>query len=165
MEIIKNDDTFSSQISQVIMIFILKNLLQELYEMIEEGIQSILICKAEIEDMINENLMKFENDERLIKMNERMKEIFKDPYIPEYKSSSESERDDDEDDNSQVGDENDQSYGTQTNSGEEDNVEIVTEAEQEEILNEENDEKGVSQSEDELMNDEHTERIEKEDEQ
>ncbi|GKC63901.1 hypothetical protein Tco_1096499, partial [Tanacetum coccineum] len=90
--------------------------------LIEEGIQSILIGKAEIEDKINENLIKFENDERLILMKEMMKEIFKDPFIPEYKSSSESECDDDEDDNSQVGDENDKSYGTQTESVEEDHV-------------------------------------------
>ncbi|GKD89524.1 hypothetical protein Tco_1365031 [Tanacetum coccineum] len=82
------------------MLFILKNLLQELYELIEENIQSILIGKAEIEDKINENLIKFPNDERLIQMKEMMKEIFKEPYIPEYNSSSESECDDDKDDNS-----------------------------------------------------------------
>ncbi|GKD53993.1 RNA-directed DNA polymerase, eukaryota, reverse transcriptase zinc-binding domain protein [Tanacetum coccineum] len=64
------------------MLFILKNLLQELYELIEENIQSILIGKAEIEDKINENLIKFPNDERLIQMKEMMKEIFKEPYIP-----------------------------------------------------------------------------------
>ncbi|GJR23880.1 hypothetical protein Tco_0972407 [Tanacetum coccineum] len=75
-------------------------LFMELYELIEENIQSILIGKAEIEDKINENLIKFPNDERLIQMKEMMKEIFKEPYIPEYNSSSESECDDDKDDNS-----------------------------------------------------------------
>ncbi|GJS38082.1 hypothetical protein Tco_0536464 [Tanacetum coccineum] len=108
---------------------------KEEYELIEEGIQSISIGKAEIQDKINENLIKLENDERLIQIKEMMMEIFKDPYIPEYKSSSESECDDDEDDNSQVGDENDKSYGTQTNLVEEDHVQIVTEAQQEERNN------------------------------
>ncbi|GKG45878.1 hypothetical protein Tco_0498324, partial [Tanacetum coccineum] len=56
--------------------------------------------KTEIEDKINENLIKFPNDERLIQMKEMIKEIFKEPYIPEYNSSSESECDDDKDDNS-----------------------------------------------------------------
>ncbi|GJS17859.1 hypothetical protein Tco_0412331 [Tanacetum coccineum] len=108
---------------------------REEYELIEERIQSISIGKAEIEDKINENLIKFENDERLIQIKEMMMEIFKDPYIPEYKSSSESKCDDDEDDNSQVGNENDKSHGTQTNLVEEDHVQIVTEAQQEERNN------------------------------
>ncbi|GKC65875.1 hypothetical protein Tco_1098473, partial [Tanacetum coccineum] len=49
--------------------------------------------------------------------------------------SIESECDDDEDDNSQVGDENDKSYGTQIDSIVEDHVQIVTEAQQEERNN------------------------------
>ncbi|GJY43445.1 peptidase C48, SUMO/sentrin/Ubl1 [Tanacetum coccineum] len=65
------------------------------------------IGKAEIQDKINENLIKLENDERLIQIKEMMMEIFKDPYIPEYKSSSESECDDDKMIIPQYGDEND----------------------------------------------------------
>ncbi|GKA44412.1 hypothetical protein Tco_0737136, partial [Tanacetum coccineum] len=84
----------------------------ELYELIEENIQSILIGKAEIEDKINENLIKFPNDERLIQMKEMMKEIFKEPYIPEYNSSSESECDDDKDDNSVEEDHDEHEMGT-----------------------------------------------------
>ncbi|GJY84437.1 hypothetical protein Tco_0497813 [Tanacetum coccineum] len=94
--------------------------LMELYELIEESIESILIDKAEIEEKINENLIKFQNDERLIQLKERMKKIFKEPYIPKYHSSSSSEYDDDDDDKSQVGDENDKSYGSQKDSVEED---------------------------------------------
>ncbi|GJX16517.1 hypothetical protein Tco_0217349 [Tanacetum coccineum] len=143
---------------------------EELYELIEESIESILIDKAEIEEKINENLIKFQNDERLIQLRDRMKVIFKEPNIPEYHSSSSTESDDDDDDNSQVGDDNEKNYGTQTDSVEEDNVQIVTEAQQEERNNvqytdEENDEKGVSQSEDELMKDENTECCEKKDEE
>nr|GEW23536.1 peptidase C48, SUMO/sentrin/Ubl1 [Tanacetum cinerariifolium] len=107
----------------------------ELYELIEESIESILIDKSEIKEKINENLIKFENDERLIQLRDRMK-----------------------------------SYGTQTDSVEEDHVKIVTEAQQEErnnlqYIDEENDEKGVSQSEDELMKDENTGCCEKKDEE
>ncbi|GKB23240.1 hypothetical protein Tco_0862641 [Tanacetum coccineum] len=74
-------------------------------------------------------------------------------FIPE------SECDDEED-------ENDKSYGTQTESVEEDHVQIVTESQQEErnnlhYTNEENDEEGVSQSQDELLNDENIECSEK----
>ncbi|GKA43371.1 hypothetical protein Tco_0736095 [Tanacetum coccineum] len=93
---------------------------EELYELIEESIESILIDKAEIEEKINENLIKFQNDERLIQLKERMKEIFKEPYIPEYHSSSSSEYDDDDDDKSQFRDKNDKSYGSQKDSVEED---------------------------------------------
>ncbi|GKE44295.1 hypothetical protein Tco_1471579 [Tanacetum coccineum] len=129
---------------------------EELYELLEESIESILIDKAEIEEKINENLIKFQNDERLIQLRDKMKVIFKEPNIPEYHSSSSTESDDDDDDNSQVGDDNEKSYGTQTDSVEEDHVQIVTETQQEEKNNlqyndEENDEKGVYQSEDELM--------------
>ncbi|GJW94127.1 hypothetical protein Tco_0173799 [Tanacetum coccineum] len=125
------------------------------------GIAEILddVDKAEIEEKINENLIKFQNEERLIQLRDMMKVIFKEPNIHEYHSSSSTEYDDDDDDNSQVGDDNENSYGTQTDSVEEDHVQIVTEAQQEERNNlqytdEENDEKGVSQSEDELMKDE-----------
>ncbi|GJU36106.1 hypothetical protein Tco_1184460 [Tanacetum coccineum] len=88
--------------------------------------------------------------------NEEKEVIFKEPNIPEYHSSSSTESDDDDDDNSQVGDDNEKSYGTQTDSVEEDHVQIVTETQQEErnklqYNDEENDEKGVYQSEDELM--------------
>ncbi|GKE52022.1 hypothetical protein Tco_1487178 [Tanacetum coccineum] len=124
------------------MLFLLKNYFQELYELIAENIESILIDKAEIEEKINENLIKFQNDERLIQMRERMKVMFKEPNIPEYHSSSSIESDDDDDDNSQVGDDNEKSYGTQTDSVEED-------------------EKGVSKSKDELMKDENAECCEK----
>ncbi|GKB97833.1 hypothetical protein Tco_0983970, partial [Tanacetum coccineum] len=129
---------------------------EELYELLEESIESILIDKAEIEEKINENLIKFQNDERLIQLRDKMKVIFKEPNIPEYHSSSSTESDDDDDDNSQVGDDNEKSYGTQTDSVEEDHVQIVTETQQEEKNNlqyndEENDEKSVYQSEDELM--------------
>ncbi|GJS49773.1 hypothetical protein Tco_0599894 [Tanacetum coccineum] len=129
---------------------------EELYELLEESIESILIDKAEIEEKINENLIKFQNDERLIQLRDKMKVIFKEPNIPEYHSSSSTESDDDDDDNSQVGDDNEKSYGTQTDSVEEDHVQIVTETQQEErnklqYNDEENDEKGVYQSEDELM--------------
>ncbi|GKF06135.1 hypothetical protein Tco_0036803, partial [Tanacetum coccineum] len=116
----------------------------------------MLIDKAEIEEKINENLIKFQNDERLIQLRDKMKVIFKEPNIPEYHSSSSTESNDDDDDNSQVGDDNEKSYGTQTDSVEEDHVQIVTETQQEERNNlqyndEENDEQGVSQSKDELI--------------
>ncbi|GKC59452.1 hypothetical protein Tco_1087050 [Tanacetum coccineum] len=60
--------------------------------------------------------------------NEEKEVIFKEPNILEYLSSSSTESDDDDDDNSQVGDDNEKSFGTQTNSVEEDHVQIVTEA-------------------------------------
>ncbi|GJY67401.1 hypothetical protein Tco_0469639 [Tanacetum coccineum] len=65
-----------------------------------------------------------------------------------------------------VGDDNDKSYRSHTDLVEDDYVQIVTKAQQEERNNlhytdEENDEKGVSQSEDELMNDQNTECSEK----
>ncbi|GKB29268.1 hypothetical protein Tco_0868669 [Tanacetum coccineum] len=102
----------------------------------KESIESILIDKAEIEEKINENL--FENDERLIQLKERMKEIFKEPYIPKYDTSSSNESDDDNDDNSQVGDENEESYGTQTASVEEDHIQIETTCSDDEIIKDDN---------------------------
>nr|GEY62065.1 200 kDa antigen p200 [Tanacetum cinerariifolium] len=132
-------------------------------------LQNYYMGIAEILDdveKINENLIKFQNDERLIQLRERMKVIFKEPNITEYHSSSSTESDDDDYDNSQAGDDNEKSCGTQTDSVEEDHVQIVTIAQQEEgnnlqYIDEENDEKGVSQSEDELMKDENTECCEK----
>ncbi|GKA90198.1 hypothetical protein Tco_0812068 [Tanacetum coccineum] len=108
-------------------------------------LQNYYMGIAEILDDVGE---KEENEEKEV--------IFKEPNIPEYHSSSSTESDDDDDDNSQVGDDNEKSYGTQTDSVEEDHVQIVTETQQEEKNNlqyndEENDEKGVYQSEDELM--------------
>ncbi|GJY04355.1 hypothetical protein Tco_0370295 [Tanacetum coccineum] len=108
---------------------------EELYELIEESIKSILLDKAEIEEKINENLIKFQNDERLIQLRDKMKVIFKEPNIPEYHSSSSTKSNDDDDDNLQVGDDNEKSYGTQTDSVEEDHVQIVTETQQEERNN------------------------------
>nr|GEW59034.1 peptidase C48, SUMO/sentrin/Ubl1 [Tanacetum cinerariifolium] len=72
--------------------------LMELYELIEESIKSILIDKSEIKEKIIENLIKFQNDERLIQLRDMMKVIFKEPNIPEYHSSSSTESDDDDDD-------------------------------------------------------------------
>nr|GEU48234.1 reverse transcriptase domain-containing protein [Tanacetum cinerariifolium] len=123
---------------------------------------NVLDDKSEIEEKINENLIKFQNDERPIQLRDKMTAIFKEPNIPEYHSSSLTESDDDDDDNSQVRDDNENSYGTQTDSVEEDHVQIITKAQQKERKNmqytdEENDEKCVSQSEDELMKDENTE--------
>nr|GEU97811.1 retrovirus-related Pol polyprotein from transposon TNT 1-94 [Tanacetum cinerariifolium] len=66
----------------------------------------------------------------------RMKVIFKEPNIPEYHSSSSTESDDDKDDNSQVGDDNEKSYETKTDSVQKGHVQIVTtEAQQEERNN------------------------------
>ncbi|GJX51171.1 hypothetical protein Tco_0278016 [Tanacetum coccineum] len=52
--------------------------------------------------------------------NKEKEVIFKEPNIPEFHSSSSTESDDDDDDNSQVGDDNEKSYGTQIDSVEED---------------------------------------------
>ncbi|GJV36658.1 peptidase C48, SUMO/sentrin/Ubl1 [Tanacetum coccineum] len=81
---------------------------EELYEMLEENIHNILIEKSEIEEKINENLIKFQDDEKLLQLKQRMKEIFKEPDMPEYLSSSSSESDDDNDDGSQLADENEE---------------------------------------------------------
>nr|GEW91527.1 peptidase C48, SUMO/sentrin/Ubl1 [Tanacetum cinerariifolium] len=104
---------------------VLKNVFEgddEFYKMIEESIESILIDKSKKEEKINENLIKFQIDERLIQLRDKIKVIFKEPNIHEYHSSSSTESDDDDDDNSQVGDDNEKSYGTQTDSVEEDHV-------------------------------------------
>ncbi|GJQ93397.1 hypothetical protein Tco_0004536 [Tanacetum coccineum] len=60
----------------------IKALSDELYEILEENIHSILIEKSEIEEKINENLIKFQDDERLLQLKQRMKEIFKEPDMP-----------------------------------------------------------------------------------
>ncbi|GKB49664.1 hypothetical protein Tco_0900417 [Tanacetum coccineum] len=99
----------------------------ELYEMLEENINNILIEKSEIEEKINENLIKFQDDETLLQLKQRMKDIFKEPDMPEYLSSSSSESDDDNDDGSQLADENEESYRKETHSNDEDDVEIVVE--------------------------------------
>ncbi|GKD14811.1 hypothetical protein Tco_1199218, partial [Tanacetum coccineum] len=63
---------------------------------------------------------------------QRMKDIFKEPDMPEYLSSSSSESDDDNDDGSQLADENEESYRKETHSNDEDNVEIVAEIQKDE---------------------------------
>ncbi|GJZ34557.1 hypothetical protein Tco_0580374 [Tanacetum coccineum] len=98
---------------------------EELYEMLEENIHNILIEKSEIEEKINENLIKFQDDEKLLQLKQRMKEIFKEPEMPEYLSSSSIESDDDNDDGSQLTDENEESYRKEKYSNDEDDVEIV----------------------------------------
>ncbi|GJZ93306.1 hypothetical protein Tco_0665371 [Tanacetum coccineum] len=104
---------------------------EELYEMLEENINNILIEKSEIEEKINESLIKFQDDEKLLQLKQRMKDIFKEPDMPEYLSSSSSESDDDNDDGSQLADENEESYRKETHSNDEDNVEIIAENEEE----------------------------------
>ncbi|GJR69414.1 hypothetical protein Tco_0015479 [Tanacetum coccineum] len=99
----------------------------KLYEMLEENIHSILIEKSEIEEKINENLIKFQDDEKLLQLKQRMKDIFKEPDILEYLSSSSSESDDDNDDGSQLADENEEIYRKETHSNDEDDVDIVAE--------------------------------------
>nr|GFB53690.1 hypothetical protein [Tanacetum cinerariifolium] len=96
--------------------------------MLEENIHSILIEKSEIEEKINENLIKFQYDEKLLQLKQRMKEIFKEPDMPEYLSSSSSEFDDDNDDGSQLADKNEKSYRKETHLDDEDDVQIVGEA-------------------------------------
>ncbi|GJX12702.1 hypothetical protein Tco_0204460 [Tanacetum coccineum] len=61
-----------------------------------------------------------------------MKDIFKEPDMPEYLSSSSSESDDDNDDGSQLADENEESYRKETHSNDEDDVEIITEVQKDE---------------------------------
>ncbi|GJU23404.1 hypothetical protein Tco_1156746 [Tanacetum coccineum] len=61
---------------------------EELYEMLEENINNILIEKSKIIEKINESLIKFQDDEKLLQLKQRMKDIFKEPDMPEYLSSS-----------------------------------------------------------------------------
>nr|GEY27442.1 hypothetical protein [Tanacetum cinerariifolium] len=89
---------------------------EELYEMLEENIHNILIEKSKIEEKINENLIKFQDDEKLLQVKQRMKEIFKEPDMPEYLSSSSSKSNDENDDGSQLADENEESYRKETHS-------------------------------------------------
>ncbi|GJT52023.1 hypothetical protein Tco_0978180 [Tanacetum coccineum] len=56
---------------------------EELYEMLEENIHNILIEKSKIEEKINEKLIKFQDDEKLLQLKQRMKEIFKEPNMPD----------------------------------------------------------------------------------
>ncbi|GJU36388.1 hypothetical protein Tco_1184742 [Tanacetum coccineum] len=95
--------------------------------MLEENIHNILIEKSEIEKKINENLIKFQDDEKQLQLKQRMREIFKEPDMPEYLSSSSSEYNDENDDGSQLSDENEESYRKETHSNDEDDVEIVAE--------------------------------------
>nr|GEW05801.1 hypothetical protein [Tanacetum cinerariifolium] len=95
--------------------------------MLEENIHIILIEKLEIEEKINENLIKFQDDEKLLQLKQRMKEIFKEPEMPEYISSSSSESNDDNDDGSQLSDENEERYRKEKHSNDEYDVEIVAE--------------------------------------
>nr|GEV88682.1 peptidase C48, SUMO/sentrin/Ubl1 [Tanacetum cinerariifolium] len=53
-------------------------------------------------------------------------DVLHEPNILEYNSSSSIESDDDDDDNSKVGDDNEKSYGTQTDSIKEDHILIAT---------------------------------------
>ncbi|GJU16901.1 hypothetical protein Tco_1144867 [Tanacetum coccineum] len=60
-----------------------------------------------------------------IQLMERMKEIFKEPHIPEHYSSSSTESDDDNDDvhnGSELGDDNQRSYGSYSDSSDEDYI-------------------------------------------
>nr|GEX66237.1 ulp1 protease family, C-terminal catalytic domain-containing protein [Tanacetum cinerariifolium] len=97
----------------------------ELYEMLKENIHSILIENSEIEENTNENLIKFQDDEKLLQLKQWMKEIFKEPDMPEYLSSTSSKSDDDNDDGSQLADENEESYRKETHSDDDDDVQIV----------------------------------------
>ncbi|GJU25544.1 peptidase C48, SUMO/sentrin/Ubl1 [Tanacetum coccineum] len=108
------------------------NQTEELYEMLEENIHIILTEKSEIEEKINENLIKFQDDEKLLQLKQWMKEIFKEPDMPKYLSSSSSEYDDDNDDGSQLADENKESYRKEKHSNDEDDVEIIAEIQKDE---------------------------------
>ncbi|GJW33737.1 hypothetical protein Tco_0053769 [Tanacetum coccineum] len=105
----------------------IKALSDELYEMLEENINNILIEKLEIEEKINESLINFQDDEKLLQLKQRKKDIFKEPDMPEYLSSSSSESDDDNDDGSQLAYENEESYRKETYSNDEDDVQIEAE--------------------------------------
>nr|GEU91868.1 ulp1 protease family, C-terminal catalytic domain-containing protein [Tanacetum cinerariifolium] len=98
---------------------------EEFYEM--ENIHNILIEKSEIEEKINENLIKFQDDEKLLQLKQWMKEIFKEPEMPEYLSSSLSESDDDNNDGLQLADENEERYRKEKHLNDKDDVEIVAE--------------------------------------
>ncbi|GKC71749.1 hypothetical protein Tco_1117632 [Tanacetum coccineum] len=53
--------------------------------MLEENINNILIEKSEIEEKINYSLIKFQDDEKLLQLKQRMKDIFKEPDMPDEK--------------------------------------------------------------------------------
>ncbi|GJS85224.1 peptidase C48, SUMO/sentrin/Ubl1 [Tanacetum coccineum] len=80
---------------------------------------------------IDGNLIKFQDDEKLLQLKQQMKDIFKEPDMPEYLSSSSSESDDDNDDGSQLADENEESYRKETHSNDEDNHSSKNENEKE----------------------------------
>nr|GEZ12643.1 hypothetical protein [Tanacetum cinerariifolium] len=96
-----------------------------------------------------------EMGERKDYIGERKRE---EPRILEYHSTSSSKYDYDNDDGSQIRDENEKSYGSKIDSCDENHIEMVTEAEEEErndpqYTDEQNDEKYVSHTEDEEMKD------------
>ncbi|GKB67413.1 hypothetical protein Tco_0928825 [Tanacetum coccineum] len=85
---------------------------------------------GEIQDDVGEG--EEPNQNELLQLKQRMKDIFKEPDMPEYLSSSSSESDDDNDDDSQLADENEESYRKETHSNDEDDVEIVAEVQKDE---------------------------------
>ena len=102
--------------------FKLKIDFQEIYQMLEDKIESILSEKELFEETIKDTILKFGNDQRLNEYRERLNEIFMNPNgkfkqrSPIYSSSTESSSikfatSDDEDDNNgdekaECGDEN-----------------------------------------------------------
>ncbi|GKB54230.1 hypothetical protein Tco_0904983 [Tanacetum coccineum] len=82
---------------------------------------------GEIQDDVGEG--EEPNQKELLRLKQRMKEIFKEPEMPEYLSSSSSESDDDNDDGSQLADENEESYRKEKHSND---VEIVAEVQKDE---------------------------------
>ncbi|GKB59788.1 hypothetical protein Tco_0915974, partial [Tanacetum coccineum] len=127
----------------------------DIQEVIDEGEETAQREKVELEEKINENLVKFQNDVKPIQLMERMKEIFKEPHIPEHYSSSSTESDDDNDDvhnGSELGDDNQRSYGSYSDSSDEDYIRMVRQAQEEERndpTDDHNDEECVSDPEDE----------------
>ncbi|GJZ09035.1 hypothetical protein Tco_0543318 [Tanacetum coccineum] len=74
-----------------------------------------------------DELFKFQNDAKLIQLKERMNDIFKDPHILEYYSSSSTKSNDDNDDDnngSEIGDNNEISYGCYSDSSDEDYIQM-----------------------------------------
>ncbi|GJV51727.1 hypothetical protein Tco_1447468 [Tanacetum coccineum] len=113
--------------------------------------------ESELARKINENLVKFQNDVKPIQLMDRMNEIFKEPHIPEHYSSSSTESDDDNDDvhnGSELGYDNQRSYGSYSDSSDEDYIRMVRQAQEEErndphYTDDHNDEECVSDPEDE----------------
>ncbi|GJU28432.1 hypothetical protein Tco_1167053 [Tanacetum coccineum] len=93
-------------------------------------LQNDYIGIGEIKDDVGEG--EEPNQKELLQLKQRMKDIFKEPDMPEYLSSSSSESDDDNDDGSQLADENEESYRKETHSNDEDDVEIIAEVQKDE---------------------------------